>query len=66
MKTDRQLFEDLGRIADEWNVPTSTAAYWLLRGLMADARGERFVMTGDKVSDRLALWMRRKFPEGTP
>jgi hypothetical protein len=62
LKLDHQLMDDLARIADSWNVPPSTCAYWLLRGLMADARGEAFVITGDSLSERLGRYLLRRFP----
>jgi hypothetical protein len=61
VRLDHQLMDDISRIADSWNVPPSTVAYWLLRGLMADARGDTFVMAGDSLSERLGHYLVRKF-----
>jgi len=59
---DTQLDEDLGRIAEEWQLPPASVAYWLLRGIMAELRGEALAMVGDPVSERAARWMVSKFP----
>lgn len=62
LKLDHQLMQDVSRIADAWRVPQSTCIYWLLRGLMADARSEEFVVCGDTLSERLGRYLVRKFP----
>ena len=59
---DRRLQDDLEQIGKAWGVPRSTAAYWLLRGLIADARGDTFVVMGDDYSEKLARWLLRFFP----
>jgi hypothetical protein len=63
LKVDIQLSEDIDRIAKAWKVRPATASYWLLRGLMADARGSSFVMAGDLISERLGYWLAAKFPQ---
>ena len=63
VSTDQLLLDDLTEIAKQWKVPRATAAYWLLRGLVADARGDRLVITGDSNSERLARWLVRKYPQ---
>lgn len=58
------MLEDLQRVAEGWGVPASTAAYWLLRSLMAEARGESLVMAGEPISEILALRLAARL-EGT-
>ena len=58
------MLRDLDHIGTEWRVPTATACYWLLRGLVADARSERFVMAGGPWSERLARWLVSHFADG--
>jgi len=60
---DDFLDEDLEHIGQTWKVPKATAAYWLLRGLIADARGEKLIVTGDSIAERLARWLVGKFPD---
>ena len=60
---DNQMLRDLEEIGESWNVPRTTAAYWMLRGLIAEARGDRLIVSGDGTSERLARWLVRRFPE---
>ena len=62
---DVQLDEDLGRIAEGWQLPPASVAYWLLRGLMADLRGESVAMVGEPMSERAGRWMAARFPGST-
>lgn len=63
---DTELRRDLDRVAQSWKVPVSVVIYWLLKGLMADSRGEKFAIAGDSDSERLARWLMRKFPPLNP
>lgn len=57
LHADVALARDLDRVASEWGVPIATACYWLLKGIIADCRGERFVMIGDTMSERLGRYL---------
>lgn len=59
---DPVLKDDLTEIGRSWHVPPSTVAYWLLRALMADARGGKLVVTGDDASEKLARYLMRRYP----
>ena len=55
---DKLLHEDLERIAESWNIPYATAAYWLLKGLIAEIRGEMLTLGSDSIGITLAKRLR--------